>query len=174
MGYESNYGGRNLDDLPKENEPLPEGWYNVTILKVEDKATRNGDGGYLNFQMEVTGPSNAGRHLFVMHIYQHSNETAETMGLAKLRSLARALGRTVLPRDLLSWCGGRVQAKLKVKPAQNGYEAGNEVLSYAAVERAALPVGGTPIPTSAPRATSNRTPPPDVDRPVFEDDDLPI
>jgi hypothetical protein len=141
MGY-GNVAGKNLDDLPKENEPLAAGWYNVTVIKVEDKATRNGDGGYLNFQLEVNGPSNAGRHIFAMHLYQHSNPTAEQMGLAKLRSLARAMGRTVLPRDTLSWCGQRVQAHLKVKPAQNGYEAGNEVTAYQAIERIQPPVGG--------------------------------
>ena len=137
MGYSDEIAGKPVEE-PGPDEgfaPLPDGWYEVTVIGADDKLTKAGDGAYINLRLEVEAPTHAGRQLWAIHLYRHPNETAERLGLAMLHGLARAAGRSTMPRDLLSWQGLRVEAKLKVKPASGGYDAGNEVKEYRALDR---------------------------------------
>ena len=100
-----------------------------------------------------------------MCLYQHSNEVAEKIGLSRLHNLARAMGRNALPRDLVSFSGVRVQAKVKVKEAQGDYEAGNEVVDYKAIDRTGAPAAKGP-----PAATRHAAPAGFEDKPVIDED----
>jgi hypothetical protein len=172
MGYNDTMGGRDLGELPKDDgfEPVPDGWYDVVIAEAQDKETKARNGGYLNFKVEIEGPSHAGRVIWSMCLYQHTNEKAEKIGLSRLHNLARAMGRNALPKDLVSFSGVRVQAKVKVKAAQGNFEAGNEIVDFKAMDRSGAPAAKGP-----PAAVRHPAPAGFEDKPMFDgDDDIPI
>ena len=86
-----------IKDLP-ENEstgdfsPLPEGEYSVTIKAAEVKATKAGDGSYINLRLDVNEGKYAKRVLFAMITLRNKSDKAESIGKGQLRDVMSACG----------------------------------------------------------------------------------
>lgn len=119
-------------------EPLPAGWYNVTILKSEMKPTSKGDGSYLELVLVVSDGPHAKRQLFDRLNLNNKNEVAKRIAYETLSAICHATGVIQL-QDSTQLHGIPMQAKVTSKPAEGKYEAGNEIGGYRAPQQAALP-----------------------------------
>lgn len=148
----------NVADLPQNNtgnyEPLPDGDYHVTVEGAELKTTNDGTGQYIKLKMKVSGPSHAGRVLFSNLNIRNKSAKAEEIGRAQLGDIMRAIGLATLS-DTDQLIGAPMTVKVKVKPAEGQYEAGNEVKAYKALSGSAAPAPSFAAPSApAPAAAA--------------------
>jgi hypothetical protein len=142
------------DDMPRGDrsfEPLPAGWYAVTISAAEVKKTNAGTGSYIKMRLDVTGPTHQGRVLFSNLNLRNPNPKAEEIGAQQLGELMRAVG---LPRleDTDQLIGRPVSVKVTVKESEQ-YGTQNEVKAYKSMG------GPAPAASSAPASTGAKSPP---------------
>lgn len=137
-------------------EPLPVGWYTVMAEKAEVKATKAGNGSYLNIQFTVLDEEYQNRKVFAMITMANPSEKAVAVGMRQLSALSRAVDQMQLTdsADLLNKV---LEIKLKVEDDSN-YGPSNKVTGYRALEgqqpvqQPAQQPARQPLPTSAPLA----------------------
>lgn len=132
------------------NEPrggvLPPGDYTFEIVEAEIKPTKAGNGTNLAFSLAVIDPAEfAKRRVFENLCIVHAKPQVQEIAQAQLSSLCRALGIAQL-KDTDELLGRIVRARVKVRPAANGYDESNAVVAYESA--------GTPMPAPAPKAPS--------------------
>ena len=133
--------GFNAADMPEGQgnfEPIPAGWYNVTIQKADLRDTKDGTGQYINIQFSVTGPSYEGRVVFGMINIRNKSQKAEEIGRQQLGDLMRSLGIGRLT-DTDQLIGGSCQIKVKIQE-QEGYDPKNTVSAFKAIEGSSAPL----------------------------------
>lgn len=139
--------------LPKsENnfEPLPEGWYDVSIAGCEVKETKAGNGKYLKMKYEVKGPTHANRVVFGNLNIRNSNPKAEEIGRRQLSELLQAIGLAKLT-DTDQMLGHGLKVKLAIREDAE-YGASNDVKGFKSS-------GNAPLAPAAPAKTARPTPP---------------
>lgn len=111
-------------------ELLPPGLYKLRLVDATEKPTKAGTGSYINMQFEVVEPAQYnGRRVFDMLNLNNPSEKAVQISQARLSALTRAAGLgTISDTDELLM--RPVLAKIKVKPATNGYDASNAISDY--------------------------------------------
>lgn len=148
----------NAADMPQSEggfDPIPDGWYDVTIVKADLKATQKG-GEMLNIRYDVTGPTHQGRVLFGGLNIRNANPTAEKIGLQQFGELMAACGLARV-KDTDELIGRRLAVKVRTQPARDGYDARNEIKGFRALEGSQMPKPSAPAPTVA--AGTGPTPP---------------
>jgi hypothetical protein len=121
-----------VETLPVGNnnfEPLPEGWYNATIVNAEVKETKAGDGKFIAVKYTITGPSHQGRVVFGNLNIKNASTKAEEIGCQQLGDIMRAIGLAKVS-DTDQLIGGNLGIKLSLK---TGEYAGNEVKAFRAL-----------------------------------------
>lgn len=127
-------------------EPVPAGWYKAVITASEEKPTKAQTGSYLQLTIEIVEGDHQGRKVFERLNLKNPNSTAVEIAQRTLSSLCRATG-VMTPRNSDDLHDKVVMIKVKVTPARDGYEPGNEVAEYQPVEAkkgAASGGGSTP------------------------------
>jgi len=150
-----NLSGFNADEIEPNTafEPLPAGWYKAVITESEEKPTKAMTGSYLQLRIEVIDGPHKGRLVFDRLNLNNPNATAVDIAQRTLSAICRAVGvRT--PRQSSDLHDKPLMVKLAVKPAANGYDAGNEVKGYEA------PSGGSKLVDIAPAASGGSATPP--------------
>ncbi|MCA8950097.1 MAG: DUF669 domain-containing protein [Planctomycetes bacterium] len=124
-------------------EPIPPGTYACTVVEAEwvesDSAGRG-----IKLKLEVDAnvhPEIGNRSIFDRLWINHPSpakpgkRSTAQIAISSLSSLCHASGRMQLdePDDLL---GAEVAVKVKIKPATEQYEAGNDVVAYKPVDKA--------------------------------------
>jgi hypothetical protein len=147
----------NVADMPVSTssfDPLPEGWYNVTIAGAELKSTKAGNGQYIAIKYQVTGPTMQGRVVFGNLNIKNPNQKAEEIGREQLGQIMRATGLAkVTDTDML--IGGQLAIKLSIRRDEQ-YGDSNDVKGFKALAGAvpasmpSTPFGATPAPAAAP------------------------
>ena len=136
----------NVNELPQGNgnfEPLPAGWYTVTISQAELKPTKAGNGQYIKLRYDVTGPSHQGRVVFGNLNIKNANPKAEEIGRQQLGDIMRAIGLAKVT-DTDQLIGGQIAIKLEVKEDAQ-YGASNEVKAFKSVSGSVAPAAGVPV-----------------------------
>lgn len=143
-------------DEGRDFAPMPAGAYTVEITNAEVKDLSSGNGTGLKLEMTVIDPEQyAKRKVWANLNIRHSNAQAEQIGQAQLSSLCRAVGVTQL-KDSDQLFQKILRVRLKIKPAQGQYPAGNEVTAYESMGApqpqagAARPAANAPTPAAAP------------------------
>jgi len=143
------------DDLPQSERSydlLPDGWYNVTITKAELGTTKAGNGQKIDLRYDITGPTNQGRVIFGALNIRNPSQKAEEIGRQQLGEIMRAVG-LVKVQDTDELIGKSLAVKVKTRPAENGYEARNEVAGFRAIAGGMAPAV-TPVPATPSAAAS--------------------
>lgn len=138
------------EDLPKDEgnfEPIPAGWYSVTITKAEVKDTKAGTGEYIHMRMDVMGPTHQGRVLFANLNLRNPNPKAEEIGRQQLNSVITALGIPAI-RDSDQLIGGQLQVKVAIRH-EPPRDPENEVKGYKAISGSSMPAASSK-PSDAP------------------------
>jgi hypothetical protein len=123
-----------IDDLPVSSnnfEPIPDGWYDATIVESSMKDTKAGTGEYIAVRYKIDGPSHQGRVLFGNLNVKNPNPKAEEIGRQQLGEIMRAIGLTrVSNTDQL--IGGQLSIKIVIKRDQQ-YGDGNDIKGFKAI-----------------------------------------
>ncbi len=131
----------NVDELPADSggnfEPLPAGWYQVTVAGAELKTTKAGTGEYIAVRYDVVAPTHQGRVVFGNLNIKNQNPKAEEIGRQQLGNLMRAIGLTSVT-DTDELIGGSCSIKLSVTKSEQ-YGDGNDVKGWKAIEGGAVP-----------------------------------
>lgn len=137
---------------PSESrEPIPAGWYKVVITESEEKPTKAQTGSYLQMIMEVIDGEHAGRKVFERLNLNNPNPVAVEIAQRDLSSICRAVG-VMTPRASQDLHDKPLMAKIKVRPARDGFDANNEIGEYASTN-------GPAATTTTASTESSATPP---------------
>ena len=119
-------------------DPLPLAWYHAAIIGAEAVMPRNPEspaGEMLKLQVEIDGnehPQYASRQVFAYLCINHeTSDQARNIARRNLAAICHAIDLAAMD-DPAQLIGEKLMVKLKVKPANGDYEAGNEISSYAA------------------------------------------
>lgn len=118
-------------DLPQSDrnfEPIPPGWYDVSITGADVKPTKSGTGQYIAVRYDVTGPTHQGRVIFGNLNIRNANPQAERIGHQQLGELMRAIGLAKV-EDTDQLVGHHLQIKVKIRESA-GYEPQNDVAGF--------------------------------------------
>ena len=122
--------------------PLPAGEDEALVEKIETKMSAKGDE-YLAMTLNVVEDGIGNRKVFDnFHLWNHISKAVEISQL-RLGALFKAAGFPTMgpTHDLLD---KQVKVRVKVKEADNGFEAGNEVRTYLTSSTPRpMPPGGT-------------------------------
>lgn len=145
----------NAADLPKSDrqqfDPLPDGWYDVTIDSAEVKQTKAGNGSYIKVRYNVTGPTHGGRVVFGNFNISNPNPKAEEIGRKQLGELMTAISLAELS-DTDQLVGGQLRIKLATRSSPE-YGDQNEVKGYRLRGGSAQPAAAKPAAAPAARTT---------------------
>lgn len=115
-----------MDDF----EPVPAGSYVAIIVGSELKATKAGDGQYLELELEIADGAYKGRKLWDRLCLKHSNPLAVKIARAQLAGICKAV-QVVTPSDSHELHDVPLQVKVGMKRREDTGELANEVKSYA-------------------------------------------
>lgn len=120
-------------DLPQSDrnfDPIPPGWYDVSITGAELRQTKAGTGQYIAVRYDVTGPTHQGRVVFGNLNIRNPNAQAESIGRQQLGELMRAIGLAKV-EDTDQLIGHHLQIKVKIRESA-GYDPQNDVAGFRA------------------------------------------
>ncbi|HAD28592.1 MAG TPA: hypothetical protein DCF96_08000 [Rhodobacteraceae bacterium] len=109
-------------------EPLPADWYRCVITNAEQKPNSKKTGAYLELRIEVIDGQYQGRLVFDRLNLINPNSVAVDIARRSLASIAHAISVDV--KDSVELLDKPLMVKLAVRPAENGYDASNEVKGY--------------------------------------------
>ncbi len=142
----------NAADAPQSNrtefQPLPAGWYLVTIHSAEVKQTKAGNGEFIKVRYNLVGGEHASRVVFGNLNTKNSSEKAQEIGRQQLGELMRAIGLPTI-QDTDQLVGGTLEIKLSVRDDPQ-WGVSNEVKGFRAANSSA--------PAAAPKAASSNAP----------------
>ena len=139
----------NVGDAPQATndfEPIPAGWYNVSITNAEAKDTKAGNGVYISVRFDVTGPTHEGRVVFTNLNIKNPNPKAEEIGRQQLDSMMRAIGVGKV-EDTDQLVGGNCAVKVSIRRSEEWGDS-NEVKAYKAIDGSSPPMPKAEAPTS--------------------------
>lgn len=141
----------------KPFEPIPAGDYIGKVVSSEIKPTASGTGEYLKIEIEVLGPTFAGRKVFDQLNIRNENTEAERIGRSQLSALCHAIG-VLRVSDSNELHGKPFSFKTTIeKDATGQYGDKNKIKGYKKTE-GAIPVSSSPSPQS-PAANPSAQPP---------------
>jgi len=115
---------------PRENNftVLPIGWYTADIVEADINQTKSGR--CIKLAMEVITQGYRGRKIWHRINFENASAKAQEIGQQQLAELCEVAGieRLTNTDQLLR---ARVDLKLKITPAQGGYDESNDVSQYA-------------------------------------------
>ncbi len=114
-------------------EPLPPGWYTVTITAAEQKIAKSGNGEYLQLEYVVACGEHEGRRVWERLNMWNSNATAVEIANNTLAGICGALGIKQLgySEELINQ---QLDVKLKVRKSPE-YGDSNDCMAYRAVQK---------------------------------------
>jgi hypothetical protein len=140
------------DSLPvsdRSYDLIPEGWYNATITKAELNNTKAGTGQKIDMRYDIVGPTHQGRVVFGTVNVRNQSQKAEEIGRQQLGEIMRAVGLAKI-NDSDELIGGSICVRVKIRPAENGYDARNEVSGFKSASGVMPQVTSSPEPTAQP------------------------
>lgn len=88
-----NFNAASVEPLaPRSYDPLPEGDYEMMIVKSDVKATKAGNGHYIELEMHVISGEHSGRRQWERLNVDNPNKDAENIAKAALGALCLAVG----------------------------------------------------------------------------------
>jgi len=114
-------------------EPLPAGKYIAAITGSEMKATKRGDGSYLQLEFTVLDGDFQGRKVWDRLCINHPNDLTQKIARGSLSAICRAVG-VMEPRDSAELHNIPLLITVKCRKREDNGEIANEIKGYAAAE----------------------------------------
>jgi len=119
-------------------DPIPAGKYNAVIVDSEMKATKTGDGKYLELTFEVLDGEFKGRKVWSRLNINNPNEKAQKIAQAELRHICEAINVMVI-QETSQLHNRPLEITVKCKERKDTSEITNEVRVYAPKDAATNP-----------------------------------
>ena len=119
----------------KENnfEPIPTGWYEVSINSTQLKQTKGGAGEYIALRYIVIGPAHQGRVIVGKLNIRNPNSKTQDIGIQQLGDLMQAIGLASV-EDTDQLIGGHLEVEVKISEASGGCDFSNYVSGFRAIK----------------------------------------
>ena len=108
-------------------DPIPAADYTAVIIDSEKKATKAGNGEYLELTWQIVEGEHEGRLLWQRINLQHPSERAVEFGHRMLSSICRAVGKMQI-RDSSELHNISCSIRVKIRRGADGYADSNEVV----------------------------------------------
>jgi len=127
----ANLNGFNAHEVePTSNfEPLPAGKYLAAITDSEMKATKAGDGSYLQLEFTVLEGAYKGRRAWDRLCINHPNDMTQKIARGSLSAICRAVG-VMQPKDSVELHNIPLIITVKLKKREDTGEMTNEIKGY--------------------------------------------
>jgi len=134
----ANLRGFNANEVEPASsfEPIPAGKYLAMITASEMKATKKGDGSYLELTFTVLDGPYKNRNVWARLNLNNPNDTAVKIARGELSALCRAVG-VMTPGDSQDLHNLPLVITVKLKKRDDSDEMSNEIKGYARKEAAA-------------------------------------
>jgi len=123
------------DIEPRQSfDVLQPGQYRCRIVRAEGRmANKQETGEMLSLEFEVLEPEYAGRRLWALLCVEHQTDQVRKIAQEQVSAICHAIGKPNASgaEDLL---GGDLMVRVKVKPANDKYEARNECVGYKPID----------------------------------------
>lgn len=110
-------------------DPIPTAWYNAAMDESEMKATKDGTGAYLNARFNILDGQYQGRKVYALLNLKNLNPTAVEIAYKELSAICHAAG-VIQCNDSAELHGRPMKIKVKLRPADKGYDASNVIAAY--------------------------------------------
>ncbi len=114
--------------------PIPAGEYIAAIIDSEMKATKNGQGQYLQLMLQVLEGDYKGRMVWDRLNLVNQNQTAVEIAKRTLSAICHAAGKLQV-QDSAELHDIPMVVRVSVRPADGQYDASNEVKAYKAMQQ---------------------------------------
>lgn len=138
---------------PGQQDVIPAGWYNAAITASEIKPTKDGTGSYLECRFIILDGDQKDKKVYARLNIHNSNAKAVEIALAQLSAIAHAVG-ILQVQDSSQLHNRPLKIKVKVRPADGQYEAGNEIAAYKDINSVIAPQAEA-VPTLPPAMMAN-------------------
>jgi len=147
----------------QEYKPLPEGKYEVVIADSDVKATRTGNGSYIQLEFEVVSGEYKGRKLWGRYNIENSNREAVEIGRSQFAAVCQAVN-IPSPRDTSELHNCTLILSVKCRRRKDSDELENTIGGYkpktgtvapqaaAVAQQTSSPATTAPAPSTAPWA----------------------
>lgn len=127
----ANLNGFNAHEVEPSTsfDPLPAGKYIAAITGSEMKATKRGDGSYLQLEFTVLEGDCKGRKVWSRLNLNNPNKQAVEIARGELSAICRAVG-VMTPRDSVDLHNIPLEITVKVKKRQDNDEFTDEISAY--------------------------------------------
>jgi len=134
----ANLNGFNANEVEPTTtfEALPAGKYLVAITASAMKATKKGDGSYLELEFTVLEGDCKGRKTWDRLCINHPNDLTQKIARGNLSAICRAVG-VMQPKDSVELHNIPLVISVKCKKREDNGEVANEVKGYEAKAAAA-------------------------------------
>jgi len=117
-------------------DPLPSGWYAMTITSTEVRRTKDGRGQYLWIEHEIDErrhPERKGRKVWNRLNLWHDNPQTVQIANGQLSKICRSVGVPVID-DTEALHGRPIAVRVKLRAAEGEFDASNDVTGYESIE----------------------------------------
>ena len=114
-------------------EPIPDGWYEVSISSTQLKQTKAGTGEYIALRYNVLGPTHEGHVIVGKLNIRNPNPKTQDIGIRQLGELMRAIGLASV-EDTDQLIGGHLEVKVQITEAIGGCDVSNYVIGFKAIK----------------------------------------
>jgi len=146
----ANLNGFNANEVEPTTsfEPLPAGKYVAAITASEMKATKKGDGSYLQLEFTVLDGDCRGRKVWDRLCINHPNDLTQKIARGNLSAICRAVD-VLQPGDSADLHNIPLLITVQCKKRDDNGEITNEIKGYAAAESEAAPAGAQQAPVDS-------------------------
>ena len=114
-------------------EPIPDGWYKVSISSTQLKQTKAGTGEYIALRYKLLGHAHQGRVIVGKLNIRNPNPKTQDIGIQQLGELMRAIGLASV-EDTDQLIGGHLEVKVHISEASGGCDFSNYVSGFRAIK----------------------------------------
>ena len=114
-------------------EPIPAGWYEVSINSTQLKQTKAGTGEYIALRYKLLGHAHQGRVIVGMLNIRNPNPKTQDIGIQQLGELMRAIGLASV-EDTDQLIGGHLEVKVQIIEASSDCNFSNYVSNFRAIK----------------------------------------
>jgi len=132
------------DDRDGNFEPFPAGIYDLQIIESSLNVKEQGVNEMLTLQIEVIGPTYAGRQIFENLCIVHPNGQAQDIAARTVKKICEAVGHQGVLTDSDALHFKPAKGRVAIEPGKNGYGPKNVVKAW-------LPLDGNAPAAAAPR-----------------------
>ena len=120
-------------------DPVPAGWYIVSVDESELKPTSDGLGARLAVRFSILEGQFANRKIYTGFNIRNANPVAQEIAFKQLSALAHAVG-VLQVQDSQQLHNIPLKVRVKIRPPKDGYDAQNDITAFKNVNE---DVGGT-------------------------------